>query len=201
MVETAQDERAQDETADEPAQVEPAQGVDKRAEYYEERLRQHGEQYGESHRRSLEVLLNLLYTGDQAQTRLARHLASYGLSPSGFNVLSILKSSRQAECPLHELGELLLVSKANITGVVDSLEQRGLVARVTCQEDRRIRLARITEAGFDLVESILPSHYAEIRDMCSNLTDSEKALASQLLAKLRLCIQKANSECMRKKIK
>jgi MarR family transcriptional regulator, 2-MHQ and catechol-resistance regulon repressor len=180
---------------------EPAQQIDKRADYYDNRLRQHGEQFGESHRSSLELLLNLLYTSDVAQTRLARQLAGYGLSPSGFNVLSILKNSKEAGCPLHELGELLLVSKANVTGVVDSLEQKGLVERVAYKGDRRIRLARITETGYALVESILPYHYAEIRDMSSTLTDSEKTLATKLLASLRQCIQKPNSECTRKKIK
>jgi len=176
--------------------------IDKRAEYYRKRLKQHAEQYGESHRQSLEVVLNLLYTGDVAQTRLARELANHGVSPSGFNILSILKNSEPGGLALHELGELLVVSRANITGVVDSLEQRRLVERVAGKEDRRVRIARITEAGMVLVESILPSHYAEIRDMCRVLSDSEKALITDLLTKLRQGIQKPNlTEGFRKKIK
>jgi MarR family 2-MHQ and catechol resistance regulon transcriptional repressor len=181
---------------------ERVEDVDKRAEYYKNRVRQHAEQYGESHRRSLELILNLLYTGDVAQTRLARELANHGLSPSGFNVLTILRNFKLRGCPLHELGELLLVSRANITGVVDSLEQRGLVERVADKGDRRVRIARITPAGSALVKSILPSHYAEIRDMCSTLADSEKALVTDLLAKLRRCIEQPNlNQCKRKKAK
>ena len=175
---------------------------DKRAEYYKNRIKQHAELYGKSHCHALEVVLNLLYTGDVAQTRIARQLARYGLSPSGFNILSILNNFKTTGCQLHELGELLVVSRANITGVVDSLEQRGLAERVADKEDRRVRIARITAEGAALVESILPSHYAEIQEMCATLTDSEMTLVSELLTRLRHCIQNSDSnEGQRKKIK
>src|SRR5262249_51771822 len=88
-------------------------------------------------------------------------------------------------CPLHELSELLLVSRANITGLVDSLEQRGLVSRIPDENDRRVRLASITPAGKQLLEEYLPDHYKMIRRLCSGLSDEEKAALSDLLTKLR----------------
>jgi MarR family 2-MHQ and catechol resistance regulon transcriptional repressor len=141
------------------------------------------------------VLLNLVYTYDVTANHLARRLAEHGLSLSAFNLLMILNRSGNHGCPLYEIGELLLVSRANITGLMDCLERKGLVERVSDKRDRRVRVATITQKGGALLESLLPSHYSEVRLICSRLSSAEKSQLRALLTKLRRSVQSRLASC------
>lgn len=167
--------------ADQPRQAK----TDKREHHYLERMSHHRQSYPEFHWPSVEALLNLIYTDDVIQTYISHHMDKYELSPTAFNVLMILSRCEDKGCPMHELSELLLVTRANITGLVDSLEKKGLVERNNVAGDRRVRLARMTKAGEELLEKILPQHYANVRAMLSGLTNAEKETLSKLLTKLR----------------
>ncbi|MFL6230713.1 MAG: MarR family winged helix-turn-helix transcriptional regulator [Pyrinomonadaceae bacterium] len=159
--------------------------TDKRESHYLSRMRQHGEEYAEFHRPSVELLVNLIYTCDVIQTHFARRVEAHKLSLGAFNALMILSRFGDEGCPMHELGELLLVSRANVTGLADCLEQRGLVERINAPEDRRVRLVRLTKAGRKLLDTILPGHYARVREMLKGMSNKDKAALSELLTRLR----------------
>lgn len=161
------------------------QTEDKREDHYLNRMRHHSDKYAEFHWESVELLINLLYTCDVIQTHLARKIEAHKLTPASFNTLMILSRCEEEGCAMHELGELLLVSRANITGLIDCLERRKLVERVSSENDRRVRLARITKAGQKLLETILPAHYSRVQKMLKGINDKDKALLSNLLMKLR----------------
>ncbi|MFL6255392.1 MAG: MarR family winged helix-turn-helix transcriptional regulator [Pyrinomonadaceae bacterium] len=163
--------------------------ADKREHHYLDRMRHHSRRYREFHRPSVELVVNLFYTYDVIYTRLARAVERERLSNTSFNVLMVLSRCGEGGCPMHELGELLFVSRANITGLVGCLEQRGLVERVPSAEDRRVRLVRLTEAGAGLLEEILPRHYGEVRATLRGLSVREKSDLSRLLTKLRHVVQ------------
>lgn len=162
---------------------------DKREQYYSERVRICRQQYPDCPASSLEVVLKLLYAYDTLHGRLSQRLSQYNLSTAAFNVLMIVRRYGVDGCPLHEIGELLLVSRANVTGVVDSLETNGLVQRVTHPNDRRVRLARVTPAGNALLDKYLPQHYTYIGQELSGLSEEEKVELSRLLSKLYNSIQ------------
>ena len=92
---------------------------------------------------------------------------------------------------MHELGELLLVSRANVTGLIDYLARRKFVERAEDERDRRVRLVRLTKAGKKFLESILPAHYSRVREMFKGISNRDKAALSELLMKLRHGIQKS----------
>ena len=174
--------------------------ADKRERHYLERMRHHGEKYREFHRPSVELLVNLIYTYDVIYTRLAREVERDGLSVAAFNVLTILSRCGREGCPMHELGELLLVSRANITGLVGCLERRGLVERAVSREDRRVRLVRLTKAGGRLLEKILPRHYSGVRDALEGMSDRSKADLSKLLTRLRRAALQTSRRSMRRAV-
>jgi MarR family 2-MHQ and catechol resistance regulon transcriptional repressor len=164
---------------------------DSREHHYLERMRRHSSKYQDFHWPSVELLVNLIYTCDVLQTRLARAVEEQGLSPAAFNVLMILSRNEGRGCPMHELGEVLLVSRANVTGLVDCLERKNLVERVADPADRRVRLVSITEAGQKLLEKLAPGHYASVREMLKEIKNSEKATLNALLTKLRRSVQRS----------
>ena len=74
-------------------------------------------------------------------------LRPHGLTLARYEVLMLLLFSQEGALPLGKIGQRLQVHPASVTGVVDKLEQQGLVARVPHPEDRRAVLARLTDEG------------------------------------------------------
>ena len=163
--------------------------VDKREDHYLDRMRHHSIKYHEFNWPSVELMVNLIYTYDVIQTSLSSLVKERGLSLAAFNVLMILSRREGSGCPMHELGEVLLVSRANVTGLVDCLERKNLVERVADPSDRRVRLVCITAAGQKLLETTAPEHYATVSKLLKKVKNSEKATLSALLTKLRRSVQ------------
>jgi MarR family 2-MHQ and catechol resistance regulon transcriptional repressor len=89
---------------------------------------------------------------------------------------------------LHDLGALLLVSRANITGLMDHLEEKGYVTRIVDAQDRRARLAQITKKGESLLNQFMPTHHANINLLLGDMSDGEKSSLVSLLKKMRASI-------------
>ncbi|MGH2960714.1 MAG: MarR family winged helix-turn-helix transcriptional regulator [Solirubrobacterales bacterium] len=57
-------------------------------------------------------------------------------------------------CPMGELAEAMHCDNSNITGIVDRLEERGLVERQPAEYDRRVKLIALTPDGVRLREEL-----------------------------------------------
>jgi MarR family transcriptional regulator, organic hydroperoxide resistance regulator len=57
--------------------------------------------------------------------------------------------------PMNELAAMLACDNSNVTGLVDRLEARGLVARQASPEDRRIKRIVLTAAGIAIRDRLL----------------------------------------------
>jgi MarR family 2-MHQ and catechol resistance regulon transcriptional repressor len=127
----------------------------------------------------------MLYTYDLLHQIMSRRLSEYGLSRSTFNILMLLKQGEPQGMLLSDLGELMLVSRANITGLIDHLEGRGYVRRVVDEKDRRARFAQLTEHGKRVVERYAPVHFRIITELLRDLSGEEKEALVALLHKTR----------------
>jgi len=170
---------------------------DRREAYYHNRLRQAGPQYASFDLPSAEIYLSLRSTEDVLQQACWQYLAHYGLSKSSVNLLMMLRHGPQEGMQLHDLGELMLVSRANITGLIDSLEQKGYAMRVVDRHDRRARFARITKKGEELLNTFMPVHFRNVKAMLQGLSGMEKASLLRLLKKTRESIN-AHSDDLEK---
>lgn len=84
-----------------------------------------------------------------------------------------------------EIGEKTLITKGTLTGVIDRLEQKGLVERVACPEDRRCTRAALTSKGAKLFEKRFPEHIAYLKKRFDGLTATEQRDIRAALSKLR----------------
>lgn len=116
-----------------------------------------------------------------AQTE-AQHLKPFELTSPQFGVLESL--AHLGPMKMCEIGNKLLMSGANVTGVVDRLEKKGLVRRVMDAEDRRMFLIHLTEDGSKLITKIFPLLAARLEAFASVLTSKEKRQLIELLKKL-----------------
>jgi MarR family transcriptional regulator, organic hydroperoxide resistance regulator len=55
--------------------------------------------------------------------------------------------SLERPIPMSELARLLACDNSNVTGLIDRLEERGLVERRAAEHDRRVKLVALTPAG------------------------------------------------------
>jgi MarR family 2-MHQ and catechol resistance regulon transcriptional repressor len=161
---------------------------DRREVYYDERMRHAGPAYEAFDAASAQIAVGILYTYDLLHGVFSKYAAAHGLSKSTLNVLLLLRHGPSEGMQLHDLGELLLVSRANITGLIDHLEEKGYVRRVVDSADRRARFARITTKGENLLDSFMPLHYRSIRTLFQDLSSQEKEILVQLLRKTRASI-------------
>lgn len=162
-----------------------AKNTDRRADYYWSQVKKHGAKYPTFHWPSVEILLNLFYTYDVVAGNMNQQIAPYGLTKAAFGVLMILSRSETKSCKQNEISQLMLVSRANITGLVDSLDRQGLVERTSDPKDRRVNMVRILPKGEKLIEDLLPGYYKYVNELCSIFTAAEKKTLNDFLTRLR----------------
>lgn len=81
---------------------------------------------------------------------MSERLVRLGISMAQLNILYTLH--RSGEMPMRRLAEVLNVSDSNATGLVDRMEERGLIERTRVPEDRRVVRVRITEDGVRILD-------------------------------------------------
>lgn len=108
-----------------------------------------------------EALLNLLVAAGCVRERFDRVCAEHGLTNGQFNVLRILRGAYPNGYPRGEIANRMLERAPDVTRLIDRLEQQGFVERVRSDEDRRLSISRITQAGLDLLERMDPEIQAQ----------------------------------------
>ena len=84
--------------------------------------------------------------------RLSERLAPLEVTTAQLDVLANLVAGPDEGLTQDELGQRLLVTKGNVSGLLDRLGQRGWVVRRTHPEDRRSNLVFLSQAGRELAE-------------------------------------------------
>jgi DNA-binding MarR family transcriptional regulator len=85
--------------------------------------------------------------------QIEQDLAQAKLPPlSWYDVLFTLSEASEHKLRLHELAQAVLLSRSNLTRLVDRLEDAGLIQREQCPSDRRGAFAVITDEGFKMLD-------------------------------------------------
>ncbi len=134
-----------------------------------------------------EVFLNLLRTGDEAFRVTDEHFQHNGLSQGRFTVLMLLfdKACGQSHsCTPAALAERSGVTRATMTGLIDTLERDAMVVRKPDPADRRMLSVELTPRALTFLASILPEHFRRINDLMSPLSETERRTLVRLLGKI-----------------
>lgn len=83
------------------------------------------------------------------------------------------------------IGEKTLITKGTLTGVIDRLEQKGLVKRVASSDDRRCTQVTLTRRGNRVFEKEFPRQIAYLKKRFGKLSQSDMQAAFASLKKLR----------------
>ncbi|MEY9934430.1 DNA-binding MarR family transcriptional regulator [Catenulispora sp. GP43] len=111
--------------------------------------------------------------------------AGYGLEFWEFDVLATLRrSGAPYELSAGALLKTAMVTSGAITNRVDRMETKGLVQRVRDPGDRRGVRIRLTPAGLELIDKLVPLHVANERRLLAALGDDERGTLADLLRAL-----------------
>ncbi|MFQ6397209.1 MarR family winged helix-turn-helix transcriptional regulator [Nocardia sp. KC 131] len=117
--------------------------------------------------------------------RLLEVFDSHGLGRGEFDVLATLRRSGEPyELTAGELGGSTMVTSGAVTKRVDRLEQAGLVARRTADDDARGRIIKLTDRGRQVIDDAIVTHLRNEARLLSGLTASERGTLTDLLRKL-----------------
>ncbi len=110
-------------------------------------------------------------------------LVRRNLSAAHVHVLWLLE--HHGAMPMSRLAELLGVSLSNATGLIDRMEERGLVERSRVPDDRRIVLVRPAAAGKLALEEIEIVRHEQMRSILARLSPEQLTRALEAFRDIR----------------
>jgi len=121
----------------------------------------------------------LMQSGELYTKELSK---KYQISAPQLNCLLTLYEN--GPLPPSRIANHIMVKSSTITGIVDRLEQKGLVARFRNSPDRRVITIELTDAGKKLAENAPPPIQQKIMDGLKRLSEDEIHLIVLGLTKL-----------------
>ena len=106
--------------------------------------------------------------------------SAFDLHPAQAGALTQL--DEHSGSPMHEIASHLACDSSNVTGIVDRLEARGLVARRTSEQDRRVKHIVPTPLGLE-VRSALRERMARAPAAIERLSTEDQRLLRDVLAR------------------
>jgi DNA-binding MarR family transcriptional regulator len=117
-----------------------------------------------------ELTKTVMATADTFLRESARLFRPYGLTGAQYNVLNILADT-PAGMSQRELGDLLVVDRSNVTGLLDRLEKAGWVQRSDHPVDRRVYQVSLTPAGRALWGKVHPIYLAVVAQLTAGISN------------------------------
>lgn len=132
-----------------------------------------------------------VYQSMQKFQKLGMNLKFAGEMPrSEFMMLKMIKidTSENEGVTISALSERLEISKSAVSQMINVLEDKGYVERITTKNDRRIVYVRLTEAGEQSLEKSLQSMLKILNQVFEKMGEKDTETLLGLLNKLYLIV-------------
>jgi len=106
-----------------------------------------------------------------------------GLTPSQARVIFTIGGTEGMTCK--DIGDITLITKGTLTGVIDRLEEKGLVERWSVEGDGRKTIVALTRRGERIYEREFPRHVEFLKEKFGKLGAGDRKQATVLLQKIR----------------
>jgi MarR family 2-MHQ and catechol resistance regulon transcriptional repressor len=111
------------------------------------------------------------------------HVRRFGLTAAQFDIVATLGNTAGMTCKT--LGEKTLITKGTLTGVLNRLEEKGVVERERGAEDKRAIFVRLTPAGVALFEDVFPKVIAHDKALFAGYDEAGLERLEQQLGRLK----------------
>jgi DNA-binding MarR family transcriptional regulator len=112
-----------------------------------------------------------------------QQLVRTGVSMTHLHLMWVLE--RHGDLPMSRLAEILDVSLSSATGIVDRMEERGIVDRIRVPDDRRIVLVRITDHGREVLRRTDLIKEDLMAEIVRRLDDRQRERLARAMADVR----------------
>ena len=119
----------------------------------------------------------------QQRQKWAERCHAHGLSLMGAHALALLEM--HGPMPMSRLADDLGVALPNATGIVNRLAERGIIDRGHADEDRRVVLVSLNEAGRELIGEMEEARRGRIRRLVQQLDREQQERLLQAVRDLR----------------
>ena len=143
-------------------------------------------------RNFIPVLRELARAYQAFESYSAGHVRTLGLTPSQFDIIATLGNTEGMS--FKELGTKTLITKGTLTGVVDRLEDKGLVCRTASPSDGRSQIVQLTRKGEQLFTKVFPAHLDHVGQAFAGLTQMELDDTAGKLQHLREALSLAGNK-------
>jgi DNA-binding MarR family transcriptional regulator len=116
----------------------------------------------------------------------SERMARSGLSMTHWHLLILL--ARHGELSMSRLAEVQGISLSNATGLVDRLDERGLIDRVRVPDDRRVVMVRVSEQGREQLAAVDLLREELIRRVIGRLKPAQVERLAASLADIRAAL-------------
>jgi len=110
-------------------------------------------------------------------------LSEEGLTRPQFQALRFV--AEKGATPMKGISDKLSVTPANVTGIIDRLESKGLLKRGVHVGDRRATIIELTPKGIAIQERVASKYKGFMRDSLKALSRDEQRSLRELLVKLQ----------------
>jgi DNA-binding MarR family transcriptional regulator len=131
-----------------------------------------------------ELTRGVMTTADTFLRQGQRLFRPHGITAAQYNVLSVLVASGEG-ISQRELGDLLVVDRSNVTGLVDRMEKAGWLKRSRDPTDRRVFRISLTQAGRRLWEKISPAYEAVVLQVVEGISEAQARATLTVLGHLQ----------------
>lgn len=150
----------------------------------EETIREIAEKFGNLEPKHIEGFVILSKFIADYERALEEHYKKFDLSDGRFMVLISIKRSPE-RLKATDIANELGVSRATMTGLVDSLLRDELISKSDCKEDRRISYLHLTEKAEAHLDKMFPTHFKTISNFMSCLNNTEIDELKNIATKLQ----------------
>jgi MarR family 2-MHQ and catechol resistance regulon transcriptional repressor len=109
-------------------------------------------------------------------------LLEEGLGESDFRVLEVLL--HKGPMPVNAIGPKVDLNPGSVSVAVDRLYKKGLVSRLECSRDRRVRTVALTEKGKKMFLPVFRRHAALIQRAFQDVSSEELQQLEVVLKKI-----------------
>ncbi len=135
-----------------------------------------------------EAFLGIGRTWAVLEHAVSEFLKPYGLTPTQYNVLRILRGAGKDGLCRAEVIERMLTKVPDVTRLLDRLEAAGHITRERDGEDRRYVTTRITKAGLKLLAELDDPVREMDRRLLGSLDKAELSRLTDLLGRIRAAV-------------
>ena len=132
--------------------------------------------------RDLKTMTIMFRASNKLEEIVKKEVATFGLSLSEFMVLEALH--HKGKLSVNAVLDKVLIPNSSLSYVLELLVSKGLIIREQDENDRRVYVLSLTEAGRAFIKKVYPSHKKKLRERLDRLSEEEEKTLQSLLKKI-----------------